>query len=162
MAQKAKGGNTVAAVEALVEPVLAQLGLRLWDVRYEKEGPDRFLRIFIDRDEPLDIDVCEEATRAINPVIDEADPIPESYYMEVGGPGLGRHLTKDAHFEAMRGREVLAHLIRPDETGARDVRGILVEKKDGVIVLDCAGDVRGIDAKAVSFCKLCDDDDLFD
>ena len=89
MAQKAKGGNTVAAVEALVEPVLAQLGLRLWDVRYEKEGPDRFLRIFIDRDEPLDIDACEEATRAINPVIDEADPIPESYYMEVGGPASG-------------------------------------------------------------------------
>lgn len=127
MAQKAKGGNTVAAVEALVEPVLAQLGLRLWDVRYEKEGPDRFLRIFIDRDEPLDIDACEEATRAINPVIDEADPIPESYYMEVGGPGLGRHLTKDAHFEAMRGREVLAHLIRPGRDGrarrARRSRG---------------------------------------
>ena len=162
MAQKAKGGSTAAAVEALVTPVIEQLGLRVWDVRYEKEGPDRFLRIFIDRDgEPIDIDLCEEATRAVNPVIDEADPIPESYYLEVGGPGLGRRLTRDAHFEAMRGRTVLAHLIRPDETGARDVRGELVEKKDGAIVLECADGRRSLDAKNVSWCKLCDDEDLF-
>lgn len=162
MAQKGKGGATAAAVEALVRPVIEELGLRVWDVRYEKEGPDHFLRVFIDRDEPLDIDTCERATRAINPVLDAADPIDESYYLEVGGPGLGRRLTRDAHFDAMRGREVLAHLIRPDETGAREVRGVLVGKADGVIALECAGARRELDAKAVSWCKLCDDDGLFD
>lgn len=162
MAQKAKGGSTAAAVEALVAPVLEQLGLRVWDVRYEKEGPDRFLRIFIDRDGgPIDIDLCEEATRAVNPVIDEADPIAESYYLEVGSPGLGRRLTRDAHYEALRGETVMAHLIRPDETGARDVRGTLVGKQDGVITLECGGVSRGIDARNVSWCKLCDDEDLF-
>ena len=101
---KGKGGGTVGTVEALVMPVLEQLGMRLWDVRFEKEGPDWFLRIYIDRDEPLDLNACEEATRAINPVIDAADPIDQSYFMEVGSPGLGRKLTRDVHFEAMRGR----------------------------------------------------------
>ncbi len=60
---KGKGGGTVGTVEALVTPVLEQLGMRLWDVRFEKEGPDWFLRIYIDRDEPLDLNACEEATR---------------------------------------------------------------------------------------------------
>ena len=101
---KGKGGGTVGTVEALVMPVLEQLGMRLWDVRFEKEGPDWFLRIYIDRDEPLDLNACEEATRAINPVIDAADPIDQSYFMEVGSPGLGRKLTRDVHFEAMGGR----------------------------------------------------------
>ena len=114
---KGKGGGTVGTVEALVMPVLEQLGMRLWDVRFEKEGPDWFLRIYIDRDEPLDLNACEEATRAINPVIDAADPIDQSYFMEVGSPGLGRKLTRDVHFEAMRGRRVAAHLIRATAAG---------------------------------------------
>ena len=109
---KEKVGGTVQVVEALVTPVLEDLGLRLWDVRFEKEGPDWFLRIFIDRDTPLDIAACEAATRAINPVIDQADPISQSYYLEVGGPGLGRKLTRDSHFAAKCGQKVLAHLIR--------------------------------------------------
>ena len=75
---KEKVGGTVQIVEALVTPVLEELGLRLWDVRFEKEGPDWFLRVFIDRDTPLDIAACEAATRAINPVIDQADPISQS------------------------------------------------------------------------------------
>ncbi len=127
---KGKGGGTVGTVEALVTPVLEQLGMRLWDVRFEKEGPDWFLRIYIDRDEPLDLNACEEATRAINPVIDAADPIDQSYFMEVGSPGLGRKLTRDVHFEAMRGRRVAAHLIRATAAGEKDVAGIL-QGKDG-------------------------------
>ena len=69
---KNKGGNTVRVVEELVRPIIEEQGLRLWDVRYEKEGPDWFLRIFIDRDEPLDMNACEAATRAINPVLTAA------------------------------------------------------------------------------------------
>ena len=99
---KEKGG-TVQAVEALVAPVLARLGMRLWDVRFEKEGPDWFLRIFIDRDEPLDMNACEDATRAINPVLDEADPISQSYYREVGSPGLGCKLTQMCIRDRARG-----------------------------------------------------------
>ena len=159
---KGKGGGPVGTVEALVTPVLEQLGMRLWDVRFEKEGPDWFLRIYIDRDEPLDLNACEEATRAINPVIDAADPIDQSYFMEVGSPGLGRKLTRDVHFEAMRGRRVAAHLIRATAAGEKDVAGIL-QGKDGarVTLLLDDGSETVIEEKEASYFKLCDDEDLF-
>ncbi len=158
---KEKGG-TVQAVEALVAPVLARLGMRLWDVRFEKEGPDWFLRIFIDRDEPLDMNACEDATRAINPVLDEADPISQSYYLEVGSPGLGCKLTRDAHFAAKRGQKVLAHLIRPDGAGRRDIAGILRGKEGPLVTLALEDGTQAVvDQKDASYFKLCDDEDLF-
>lgn len=87
---KPQQGSAVKVVEALVRPVVEGMNLRLWDVRFEKEGPDWFLRVLIDRDEPLDTDTCEAVSRAIDPLLDEADPIEQSYYLEVGSPGLGR------------------------------------------------------------------------
>ena len=90
MAKQQNSGGAVKTVEALARPVVEGMGLRLWDVRFEKEGPDWFLRILIDRDEPLDTDTCEAVSRAIDPLLDEADPIEQSYYLEVGSPGLGR------------------------------------------------------------------------
>lgn len=158
---KQKSGGTVQTVEKLVEPVLAQMGLRLWDVRFEKEGPDWFLRIWIDRDTPLDTDTCEAASRAMDPIIDAADPIAQSYYMEVGSPGLGRRLTKDAHFEAKKGEKVLAHLYRADESGAKDVTGTLRTREGGALTLETEAGVRTLDMKDVSYVKLCDDEDLF-
>ena len=158
---KEKVGGTVQIVEALVTPVLEELGLRLWDVRFEKEGPDWFLRVFIDRDTPLDIAACEAATRAINPVIDQADPISQSYYLEVGGPGLGRRLTRDSHFAAKCGQKVLAHLIRANEAGEREVTGILRGKEGTVVTLEREdGTLAAIDTKDASYFKLCDDEDL--
>lgn len=157
---KNKGGSVAASVEALVAPKLAELGLRVWDVRFEKEGPDWFLRVLIDRDEPLDMNTCEAATRAIDPLIDEADPVDCSYYLEVGSPGLGRRLTRDAHFEAMRGRKIAAHLIRADETGARDIAGILTGKDGGRVTLETPGGPRVIDEKDAGYFKLCDDEAL--
>lgn len=159
---KEKGGGTVQAVEALVEPVLAQLGLHVWDVRFEKEGPDWFLRIYIFGEGPLDLNACEAATRAIDPVLDAADPISQSYYLEVGSPGLGCKLTRDAHFAAKRGEKVLAHLIRPDEAGQREVTGILEGKEGGLVTLRRPGGAAAvIDARDASYFKLCDDEDLF-
>ena len=159
---KGKGGGTVGTVEALVMPVLEQLGMRLWDVRFEKEGPDWFLRIYIDRDEPLDLNACEEATRAINPSSTRRTPSTKASFMEVGSPGLGRKLTRDVHFEAMRGRRVAAHLIRATAAGEKDVAGIL-QGKDGarVTLLLDDGSETVIEEKEASYFKLCDDEDLF-
>ena len=100
---KPQQGSAVKVVEALVRPVVEGMDLRLWDVRFEKEGPDWFLRVLIDRDEPLDTDTCEAVSRAIDPLLDEADPIEQSYYLEVGSPGLGRRLTRPEHYEQLKG-----------------------------------------------------------
>ena len=159
---KPQQGSAVKVVEALVRPVVEGMDLRLWDVRFEKEGPDWFLRVLIDRDEPLDTDTCEAVSRAIDPLLDEADPIEQSYYLEVGSPGLGRKLTRDVHFETMRGRRVAAHLIRATAAGEKDVAGIL-QGKDGarVTLLLDDGSETVIEEKEASYFKLCDDEDLF-
>ena len=157
---KEKGG-TVAAVEVLLEPVLAQLGLRLWDVRFEKEGPDWFLRVLIDRDEPLDTDTCEAVSRAIDPLLDAADPIDQSHYLEVGSPGLGRRLTRPEHFAALTGQKCAARLIRPDEQGRRELEGTLQGLAEGAVTLNTAEGPVTFPLKAAGYVKLCDDEDLF-
>ena len=163
MANRKGAGGTAQAVEALVKPVVEAMGLRLWDVRFEKEGPDWFLRIYLDGNgRPLDMELCEAATRAINPVLDEADPISQSYYLEVGSPGLGRRLTRDEHFAAKRGEKVRAHLIRADEAGRREVAGVLLGKEGTAVRLALEDGTEAVlDTKLVSAFRLCDDEDLF-
>lgn len=158
---KGKGNNTVMAVRELIEPVINEMHLTIWDIRYEKEGPDRFLRIFVEGEKPLDMDTCEAATRAVNPILDEADIIDGSYYMELGSPGLGRRLERDEHFTAMLGKTVEAVLIRATENSGKSVRGTLKSKEAGVIVIDSSDGEQSIDMATVSYVRLCDDDDLF-
>ena len=101
---KQSGGNTAQRVEALVRPTVEGMGLRLWDVVFEKEGPDWYLRVLIDKDGTMDTDTCAEVSHALDPILDEADPIDQSYYLEVGSPGLGRKLTRGA-LRGTQGRE---------------------------------------------------------
>lgn len=116
-AKREKRPNTVAVVTALAEPLAKEMGLILWDVRFEKEGSSWFLRVFIDRDEGLTMGECEDYTRRINVLLDEADPIEQSYYLEVGSPGVERELTKDWHFERYLGAPVQVRLYRPVDGG---------------------------------------------
>lgn len=161
-AKNAQGtGSTVAVVERLVRPTVEGMGLQLWDVRFEKEGPDWFLRILIDRDTPLDTDTCEAVSRAIDPILDQADPIEQSYYLEVGSPGLGRRLTRPEHYEALKGQKCLAHLIRPDDKGRRELSGELVGLQDGTVTLNTPEGTESFPLEAASYVKLCDDEDLF-
>lgn len=163
MASGKNGKNTAGVVEELVRPVIESmgLGLRLWDVRFEKEGPDWYLRILIDRDEPLDTDTCALVSHAIDPVIDEADPIDRSYFMEVGSPGLGRRLTRPEHYEQLQGQKVAVRLIRPLENGMREFEGILQGRQDSLVTVDTPQGPVSFEAGAASYVKLCDDEDLF-
>lgn len=158
MAQNKKG-NTESIVRGLVEPIALQLGLRLWDVRFVKEGTEHYLRITIDKDEGIQIEDCERMSRAIDPVIDAADPIDCPYILEVSSPGLGRPLTRDEHFAAMMGQEVRVHLIRPLE-GERDFVGALEAYDGSVTIVTQSGSMTFAKAD-ISSVKLNDDADLF-
>ena len=158
---KQSGGNTAQRVEALVRPTVEGMGLRLWDVVFEKEGPDWYLRILIDRDGTMDTDTCAEVSHALDPILDEADPINQSYYLEVGSPGLGRRLTREEHYDKLKGQKVAARLIRPDEAGRRELEGILAGREGSTVTLDTAEGAVSFDISAASFVKLCDDEDLF-
>ena len=161
---KQSGGNTAQRVEALVRPTVEGMGLRLWDVVFEKEGPDWYLRVLIDKTDgtTMDTDTCADVSHALDPILDEADPIEQSYYLEVGSPGLGRRLTRPEHYEQLKGQKCAAHLIRPDEQGRRDVEGILEGlSADGMVTLKSDDGDYTFPAKAAGYVKLCDDEDLF-
>ena len=130
----AKGGNTVKTVWEIVEPFAQDLGLRIWDVRFLKEGSSWFLRIFIDKDGGVSIDDCVDLTHAINKPLDEADPIQQAYFLEVSSPGVERDLVRDEHFEAYIGEKIKVKMIRPIE-GKREFSGILSDYSDGNITI---------------------------
>lgn len=126
MAEKKKG-STTEIVRALAEPLAKELGLIIWDVTFTKEGADWYLRIFIDKEGGVGIDDCVDLTRAINPVLDSEDPIPQEYTLEVSSPGINRKLTRPEHFEAFLEAPVRVKLIRPLENGVRELEGILID-----------------------------------
>jgi len=129
MANKnAAPGGIAGAVAPLVEPITAELGLLLWDIRFVKEGATWILRVVIDREEePVSINDCVAVSRKLSPILDEADPIPQSYCLEVTSPGADRELTRPEHFTYYEGYPVQIKLYRPDDSGRRELAGILLE-----------------------------------
>ena len=153
---KGKGGNTVAAVWEIAEPIAEQLGLEIWDIRFVKEGADWFLRIIIDKDGGVGITDCENMSRAIDKPLDEADPIEQSYCLEVSSPGLERELTRESHFEVCKGEKIKVKMIRAID-GVREFSGILESSEGMSIVLRLEdGSAMCIDRKETSYVKLDD------
>ena len=105
-----KSIKVVVAVRALAEPIARSLGYELWDVKYVKEGANYYLRIEIDSPNGITLDDCEKMHRAIDPVLDEADPIEGPYHLEVSSCGVERELTTNAHLEACVGWRVEVRL----------------------------------------------------
>ena len=105
-----------------------------------KEGADWFLRIFIDKEDGIGIDDCVNVSHAIDPIIDEADPIDRSYTMEVSSPGLGRELTRAEHFEIMQGEEIRVKLYKALD-GTKEITGNLVSFNDNLVIKTEAGEL---------------------
>ena len=123
----------------LAEPVAAQFGLRIWDIEYVREGADWFLRVYIDKDGPVDINDCENVSRALDPILDEEDPIPDSYTFEVCSAGCERVLKRPGDFLQFLGRKVLLRLYRPRD-GRKEYIGVLKDYQDGTITLEAGQD----------------------
>ncbi len=116
------------------EPLVQAQGCSLWDVEYVREGGEWFLRLYIDKDGGVDIDDCEAVSRAVDPVLDEKDPIPESYRFEVCSAGLERVLKRPSDFERFLGEPVLVKLYRPRD-GRKEFPGVLKGYKDGDVTI---------------------------
>ena len=102
-------------VEALARPVVEDEGCELWAVEYVREAGSWYLRVFIDKDGGVGIDDCERISRRLDPILDEADPIPDSYVFEVGSAGAERELKRPSDFEKFMGSEVEVKLYQPYE-----------------------------------------------
>ena len=114
-------------VEELVKEKIENIGYSLYDVEYAKEGPNYFLRIYIDSPKGIDLDDCEKVSNEINEILDEADYIKEQYFLEVSSPGVERILRKDEHLEQNIGKQVEAKLFRKDENNNKSYIGELKE-----------------------------------
>ena len=109
-----KFGSTEAKIYELVHPIAEEQGLIVWDVRFEKEGAVWYLRVLLDHAErSVNITDCENVTRPLNKLLDELDPIPQSYTLEVGSAGLGRGPIRETPFDARGGSRGGGRLRRP-------------------------------------------------
>lgn len=135
------------------EPLVQACGCSLWDVEYVREGGEWFLRLYLDKEGGVDIDDCEAVSRAVNPVLDEKDPIPESYRFEVCSAGLERQLKRPSDFERYLGEPVLVKLYRPRD-GQKEFPGRLVRYEDGAVTIEMRGREVTFDKAEVALVRL--------
>ena len=122
-------------IENLVQEKIENLGYNLYDVEYAKEGPNYFLRIYIDSSNGINLNDCEKVNNEINDLLDSADYIKEQYFLEVSSPGIERILRKDKHLEQNIGNEVEIKLFKKDENGKKNYIGILDEFDSDAITI---------------------------
>ena len=123
-------------VEELIKEKIENIGYSLYDVEYAKEGPNYYLRIFIDNEKGIDLEDCEKVSNEINEKLDEADYIKEQYFLEVSSPGIERILRKDRHLEQNIGKQVEVKLFKKDENGNKNYIGELKEFNEQSITID--------------------------
>lgn len=140
--------NIAETVTSLIKDTVEAQGVSLWDVRFVKEGADWFLRIFIDKEDGISIDDCVNVSHAIDPIIDEADPIDHSYCMEVSSPGIDRELTRPEHFTKMTGKNIKVRLYKAID-GVKEFVGQLLSYGE-TLVIDTEDGKKEFDKKAVS------------
>ena len=126
--------NVKDTVRDLIEPTVCELGYRIWDVTYSKIGADYHLEITIDSDDGINIEDCERVHRAIDPILDEADPIETFYYLEVSSPGVERELRMDEHIALSVGQRVEAKLFTQKD-GRKSCKGTLESFVDGAVTI---------------------------
>lgn len=123
-------------VEQLVKNPIEKLGYSLYDVEYVKEGPEYYLRIYIDKESGIDLNDCEKVSNEINEIIDKADYIKEQYYLEVSSPGIERKLRKDKHLEQNISKNVEIKLFKKDNNGKKEYTGKLKAFNQEEIIIE--------------------------
>lgn len=151
---KDKVKNIAEKAELLLKPTVEELGYVLWDVEYKKEGSDYNLILTIDKEgEEITMDDCVAVTEAVNPILDEADPIPDSYCLEVSSAGLERDLKRPEHFMKYLGHEVEVKLFAPTETLPKLFSAVLAEYGDKETVFTVNGENVSVDNAKVALVR---------
>ena len=140
-------------VTEFAKPIVEANGCKLWDVEYVREGSERFLRVYIDKDGGVDINDCEKVHRAIDPVLDEKDPISDSYHFEVCSAGLERALKRPSDFEQFMDAPVLVKLYRP-RNGLKEIPGILRGYENGCVTLEAGKETITFTKSEVALVRL--------
>ena len=140
-------------VTQFAQPIVEEHGCTLWDVEYVREGSEYFLRLYIDKDGGVDINDCEAISRAVDPVLDAEDPIPESYQFEVCSAGLERALKRPSDFERFMGSAIMVKLYRP-RNGLKEIPGILRGYEDGKVTVEAGKETITFAKSEVALVRL--------
>lgn len=124
-------------VREAVQPIITELGYDIWDITYSKVGADYHLEITIDSQNGINIEDCEKVHRAIDPILDECDPIEGFYYLDVSSPGIERELRTEEHIAKSVGERVRAKLFAAKD-GSRTILGNLTSFEDGKLTVTTA------------------------
>lgn len=130
-----KVDSLIEKIYQLVRPVAEELQYELYHIEYVKENGEYYLRIYIDKDGGISLTDCEKVSRRVSDIMDEEDPIPVAYFLEVSSPGLNRGLYTYAHYVMQIGKEVFIRFTKSFE-GKKNVKGILREVKEDSIVVE--------------------------
>lgn len=140
-------------VAALAKPIVEARGCSLWDVEYVREGADYILRVAIDKEGGVDIDDCEAISRALDPILDEHDPIPDRYQFEVCSAGLERALKRPEDFARFLGSPVTVKLYRPVK-GLKEIPAVLRGYEDGRVTVDTGKETVTFEKSQVALVRL--------
>ena len=140
-------------VAQIAQPIVEEKGCKLWDVEYVREGSERFLRVYIDKEGGVNIDDCEAVARAMDPILDEKDPIAESYTFEVSSAGLERPLKRPSDFAQFMGSAVVVKLYRP-RNGLKEIPGILRGYEDGKVTVEAGKETITFEKSEVALVRL--------
>ena len=140
-------------VAAFAEPVVQEHGCELWDVEYVREGSDYFLRLYLDKEGGVNIDDCEAVSRAVDPILDEKDPIPGSYHFEVCSAGLERVLKRPSDFQRFLGSPITVKLYRP-RNGLKEIPCVLKAYDQGKLTVEAGKETITFEKSEVAQVRL--------
>ena len=140
-------------VASFAEPIVKQHGCELWDVEYVREGSEYFLRLYLDKEGGVDINDCEAISRAVDPILDEKDPIQGSYHFEVCSAGLERALKRPSDFARFMGSSITVKLYRP-RNGLKEIPGILRGYEGGKVTVEAGKETITFEKSEVALVRL--------
>lgn len=147
--------NVMNVVRKNLEPIILGFKINVWDILFEKEGDNKFLRVYIFKNNGVKItlDDCEMVSNAVSKKLDEIDVIKERYYLEVSSIGTERKLTKENHFLSSIGETVHIKFKKP-YGGKRHLKGILKNYKDGEIEIETEDELFSFSVKQCLYVKI--------
>ncbi len=143
----------ITKTEAFAKGITDKYALELVEAEYVKEGHDRFLRVYIDKEGGVTIDDCESVSRELEEILDREDFIDDAYILEVSSPGLDRILKKDYEYTKYKGRQVTVKLYKPIDK-VKEFEGELVGLEGGKIIIKTDEGELDFDRSAVAVCRL--------
>ena len=145
--------KTEQEIIKLVNPIIERKNITLWDIEFKKEGPSYVLRVFLDKDDGIGINDCEEVSRELSDVLDEHDPIPQEYMLEVSSAGLDRVIKYDEHFKKCQGKNVDVKLFASFD-GMKEFTAKLIHHTQECVILEIDGNEKEFPKNKISSIRL--------